>query len=68
MQQFFEGIIACMAILSALSGYLFARMEKRLENKLNCIEYEIDLIANKLKEERINRDALYKLFLDKLEK
>jgi hypothetical protein len=78
MNQFFEGILAAMAFLGGLCGFIywvFGLMEKRLEMKIGLMENRLDSvasdvhrIANELREERRSKDALYKFVLDNYNK
>ena len=71
MAQFFEGIIACMAVLGGLCGFIywvFGIMEKRIENKLDSVASDVAKIATELRDERISKDALYKFVMDNYRK
>lgn len=71
MAQFVEGILATMAILGGLCGFIywvFLMMEKKLEEKITTIATDVTRIANELKEERVSKDALYKFVLDNYRK
>lgn len=71
MDQFFEGIIACMAVLGGLCGFIywvFGMMEKRLETKLDSVASDVNRIARELRDERISKDALYKFVMDNYRK
>ena len=67
MSTFVEGIIAAVAILGGLCGFIywvFGVMEKRLEMKIDGISSDVHKIAQELRDERISKDALYKFVLD----
>lgn len=67
MSIFLEGILACMAFLGGLCGFIywvFGLMEKRLETKIDTMAADVHRIANELREERHSRDALYRFVLD----
>lgn len=71
MIQIFEGIIATMAILGGICGFIswmFSMMEKRMESKLDSISADVGKIAYELREERRSKDALYKFVLDNYKK
>lgn len=71
MNEFFEGIIACMAVLGGLCGFIywvFGIMEKRIETKLDSVSSDVHRIANELRDERISKDALYRFVLDNYRK
>jgi hypothetical protein len=71
MGLFFEGIIACIALLGGFCGFIywiFGMMEKRIEAKLGSVSSDVHHIANELKEERRSKDALYKFVLDNYKK
>jgi hypothetical protein len=71
MGLFFEGVIAAIALLGGLCGFIywvFQIMEKRLENKLDSVGSDVNRIANEMRDERISKDALYKFVLDNYRK
>lgn len=71
MSPFVEGIVASVAILGGLCGFIywvFCMMEKRLEVKMDGISSDVHKIANELREERVSKDALYKFVLDNYRK
>lgn len=71
MNAFIEGILATVAILGGLCGFIywvFGVMEKRLEIKIDGISTDVHKIAQELREERISKDALYKFVLDNYRK
>lgn len=71
MALFFEGILACMAILGGLCGFIywvFGMMEKRLETKLDAVSSDVHRIATELRDERMSKDALYKFVMDNYKK
>lgn len=67
MNEFFEGFIACAAVLGGLCAFIywvFNLMEKRLEVKFDTMSAEIHKIAEEMKEERRSKDHLYKFVMD----
>ena len=67
MSPFVEGILATVAILGGLCGFIywvFGVMEKRLEVKIDSIASDVHKIATELREERRSKDALYQFVLD----
>ncbi len=71
MDSFLEGVIAAVAILGGLCGFIywvFGMMEKRLEVKIDGISNDVHKIAQELRDERISKDALYKFVLDNYKK
>lgn len=71
MNEFIQGILATMAVLGGLCGFIywvFGVMEKRLEIKFDTIAGDVHRIADELREERRSKDALYKFVLDNYNK
>lgn len=67
MNEFFEGFIACAAVLGGLCAFIywvFNLMEKRLEVKLDSMSMDIHKIAEELREERRSKDYLYKFVME----
>lgn len=67
MNEFVQGILATVAVLGGLCGFIywvFGVMEKRLELKIESIAQDVHNIAYELREERRSKDALYKFVLD----
>lgn len=74
MNEFYEGLIAGIAMLGGLCAFnywVFNLMEKRMEAKLDNVSKEVDnvatdvhRIADELRQERLSKDALYKFVLD----
>jgi len=67
MDQFYQGIIATLAMLGGLCGFnywMFLMMEKRLDIKLDNVAADIHSLITDMREERKSKDALYKFVLD----
>lgn len=67
MNEFFQGVIATVGILGGLCAFtywMFLMMEKRIDIKLDSITKDLHCFTQDLKEERRNKDALYKFVLD----
>ena len=71
MQEFYQGIIAAVAILGGLCAFIywvFAMMEKRIESKLDAVAGDVARIALELREERKSKDYLYKFVIENVRK
>lgn len=71
MNEFFQGIFAAVGMLGGLCAFtywMFLMMEKRIDLKLDAITKDLHVFAQDLKEERRNKDALYKFVLDNYNK
>ncbi len=67
MEEFYQGLIAGIAMLGGLCAFIywvFNMMEKRLEQKLDNVGSDVARIANELREERRSKDYLYKFVID----
>jgi hypothetical protein len=67
MEEFYQGLIAGVALLGGLCGFIywiFGQMEKRLEIKLESISADVHRVVEDLKEERRSKDSLYKFVMD----
>lgn len=67
MNEFFQGVIAAIGLLGGLCAFtywMFFMMEKRIDLKLDAIVKDLHEFTYDLREERRNKDALYKFVLD----
>jgi hypothetical protein len=71
MTDFYQGVIASVAILSGLCAFIywvFNLMEKRIELKLEIVSSDVQKIANELREERKSKDYLYQFVINNVDK
>lgn len=71
MEEFYQGMIAAVAMLGGLCAFIywvFNLMEKRLELKIDALGEDVHKIANELVEERRSKDYLYKFVIDNVKR
>ena len=71
MEEFYQGMIASVGILGGLCAFIywvFNLMEKRIELKLESVANDVHRLVEDLREERRNKDYLYKFVIDAVKK
>jgi hypothetical protein len=67
MEEFYQGLIAGITMLGGLCAFIywvFSLMEKRIELKLDSVSSDVHKLVEDLRDERRNKDYLYKFVLD----
>jgi len=78
MNDFFQGIIACIAMLGGVCGFnywMFLMMEKRIDTKLDVVVSDVHALAvevakqgQRMDQQSKRTDQLYEVFTQKMDK